>query len=50
VSHKLNIKNIKNYGCLQNINDQKLQIHSKFTIASREDIFGIFSPNTCCMV
>ena len=43
IGDKLNIKNIKNYGYLQNINVQKLQAHSKFTIASGENIYSIFT-------
>ena len=43
IGDRLNIKNIKNYGYLQNINVQKLQAHSKFTIASGENIYSIFT-------
>ena len=43
IGDKLNIKNIKNYGYLQNINVQRLQAHSKFTIASGENIYSIFT-------
>ena len=43
IGDKLNIKNIKNYGYLKNINVQKLQAHSKFTIMSGENIYSIFT-------
>lgn len=43
IGDKLNIKNIKNYGYLQNINVQRLQAQSKFTIASGENIYSIFT-------
>lgn len=43
IGDKLNIKNIKNYGYLNNKNVQKLQSCSKFTIASGENIYSIFT-------
>lgn len=43
IGDKLNIKNIKNYGYLKNINVQRLQAQSKFTIASGENIYSIFT-------
>ena len=43
IGDKLNIKNIKNYGYLKNIDVQKLQSLSKFTIVSGENIYSIFT-------
>ena len=43
IGDKLNIKNIKNYGYLKNMDVQKLQSLAKFTIASGENIYSIFT-------
>ena len=43
VGDKLNIKNIKNLGFLQNNSIKKLQCRSKFTLASGENIYSLFT-------
>jgi len=43
VGDKLNIKNIKNLGFLQNSNIGKLQCRSRFTLASGENIYSLFT-------
>ena len=43
VGDKLNIKNIKNLGFLQNNKIEKLQYRSKFTLASGENIYSLFT-------
>ncbi len=43
VGDKLEIKNIKNLGFLKNINIKKLQLRSKFTLASGENIYSFFT-------
>tara|TARA_B100000767_G_C19765587_1_gene537333 strand:- start:1981 stop:2868 length:888 start_codon:yes stop_codon:yes gene_type:complete len=43
IGDKLNIKNIKNHGYLKNKDVQKLQSRTKFTIASGENIYSIFT-------
>ena len=43
VGDKLHIKNIKNLGFLKNKSIEKLQSRSKFTIASGENIYSLFT-------
>ena len=43
VGDKLNIKNIKNLGFLKNTDIKKLQLRSKFTLASGENIYSFFT-------
>jgi len=43
IGDKLNIKGIKNHGYLKNKNVQKLQSRTKYTIASGENIYSIFT-------
>lgn len=43
VGDKLNIKNVKNLGFLQNSSIEKLQCRSKFTLASGENIYSLFT-------